>query len=416
MEFGLIGKKLGHSFSPIIHEELGGYNYTLTELQEEEVGPFLRSGTFRGLNVTIPYKRTVMPYLDRISDRARRIGSVNTIVREADGSLSGYNTDYAGFQALLRKGNLHPEGTKCLVLGSGGAGRTAVSVLEDMGAREVRVISRSGEDHYGNLEKHADAGILVNATPVGMYPGNGESPVDPGRLPMLEGIADLIYNPARTALLLAGEKRGIPGINGLYMLVAQARMAAELFLRRPVPEEACEKIWRRLKAQTENWVLIGMAGSGKSTVGRLLAERTGRELLDTDEMAEQACGMSCGEYIRRQGEDAFRILETDRIREAGKRTGVIIATGGGAVIRPENRDLLRQNGTLFHLDREAEALAVSESRPLSDTREKALQLARERAPLYAAWRDARIAESTPEKAAERILALAEQWKQEETDA
>ena len=401
--YGLIGGKLGHSFSPTIHKALGGYDYGLTELAPEEVEPFLRRRAFRGINVTIPYKQTVMPFLDRISEEARRIGSVNTVVREADGSLNGYNTDLAGFRAMLAKGGMNPAGRKCLVLGSGGAGKTAAAALRAAGAGEVRLISRRGEDNYENLERHGDAALLVNATPVGMYPGNGESPVDLARLPALEGIADLIYNPARTALLLAGERRGIPGVNGLYMLVAQARAAAELFLGRKLPEEACEKVWRELRWQTGNLVLIGMAGSGKTTVGRILAERTGRELLDTDEMIERKRGIPCGEIIRRDGEDAFRRLETDAVREAGKRTGVIIATGGGAVTREENRDPLRQNGTLFHLDRTAEALAVSGSRPLSDTREKAERLARERAPLYAAWRDARIAEDTPEKAAERIL-------------
>ena len=401
--FGLIGEKLGHSFSPRIHRELGGYGYELVELRPEEVGGFLRKGDFRGINVTIPYKQTVMPFLDEISEKARRIGSVNTIVRDSDGKLHGYNTDYSGFQALLRRGKLAPEGQKCLVLGSGGASRTAVTCLKDMGAREVRVISRSGEDNYGNLERQRDAGLIVNATPVGMYPGNGKAPLRLRDLPEIRGAADLIYNPARTALMLEAESLGIPRINGLYMLVDQARKACELFTGRTIGEEETERVTGLLAAETANIVLIGMPGCGKSTVGRLLQEQTGRKLIDTDSLIENQAGMKCGEIIREQGEPAFRAMETEAIREAGKQSGAIIATGGGAVTREENRDLLRQNGLLFHLYRNLDERTLEPGRPLSDSREKWERLERERRPLYAAWRDALIVNTNPEKAAAEIL-------------
>ena len=403
VRYGLIGRKLGHSFSPRIHREMGGYEYELMEMEPEEVGGFLRKGDFRGINVTIPYKQTVMPYLDEISEAARRIGSVNTIVKGADGRLRGTNTDYGGFRGMLERAGLSPKGEKCLVLGSGGASRTAVTCLKDMGAREVRVISRSGEDNYGNLERHRDAGLLVNATPVGMYPKNGEAPLDLGALPGLKGIADMIYNPARTALLLEAERRGIRAINGLYMLVEQAREACELFLGREIDRGETERVTALLAAETENIVLIGMPGCGKTTVGRLLAEKTGRELVDTDGMIEEKAGRACGEIIREDGEESFRRMETEAVREAGKRSGVIIATGGGVVTREENRDLLRQNGVLFHLERPLDEETLEPGRPLSDSREKWERLARERGPLYAAWRDARVENLRAEEAAEEIL-------------
>lgn len=402
-EYGLIGAKLGHSFSAEIHREIGGYDYRLTELAPEEVPRFLREGSFKGINVTIPYKQTVMPYLDEMSETARRIGSVNTIVRGKDGKLRGYNTDYAGFRDMLRRAGMNPAGKKCLVLGSGGASKTAVTCLKDLGAAEVIVISRNGENNYQNLDWHRDARLLINATPVGMYPNNGAAPVELAALPELEGVADLIYNPARTALLLEAERRGIPAVNGLYMLTAQAREACGLFLGKSIPEAETERVTGILARKTVNIVLIGMPGCGKTTVGRILAQRTGRQLVDTDEMIEEKAGLSCGEIIRQRGEDAFRSLETDAMREAGKLTGVILATGGGAVTRPENRDLLRQNGLLFHLDRGMDDSTLGPGRPLSDSREKWEQLYRTRKPLYEAWRDALISNRQAEEAAAQIL-------------
>lgn len=403
MEYGLLGEKLGHSFSPQIHRELGGYDYRLVELTPEELPGFLARRDFRGVNVTIPYKQAVMPLLDEISDRARRIGAVNTIVRRPDGRLAGDNTDYAGLMTLLDRAGFRLQGAKCLVLGSGGASKTAVVCLRDLGAREVRVISRSGEDNYGNLSRHADAEWLINATPVGMYPKNGVSPVNLEELPALKGIADMIYNPARTALILQAEERGIPAVNGLPMLVSQGRAAAELFLGRTIPAAEEERVIRAIGRETQNWVLIGMPGCGKTTVGRILAERTGRRLVDTDDLIEKETGVSCGDYLRAHGETAFRELETRMAAEAGKESGMIIATGGGIVAREANRNWLRQNGKLIHLDRPLDALATEGDRPLSRTPEALAELYRTRGPLYAAWRDLRVESASPEEAAEKIL-------------
>ncbi len=409
-QYGLLGEKLGHSFSPRIHRELGGYDYELVELRAEELPAFLKARAFRGVNVTIPYKQAVIPYLDLLSPRARAIGSVNTILRREDGSLLGDNTDYEGFMTMMRHAGLNPAGKKCLVLGSGGASRTVQACLRDAGAGEIRVISRAGEDHYGNLDRHRDAKILVNATPVGMYPKNGASPVDLALFPALEGVLDLIYNPARTALLLQAEALGIPCANGLRMLVAQGKAACELFLGRPLPETEVARVTAILSRSMENIVLIGMPGCGKSTVGKLLAEQSGRRFLDTDAMIEEKTGVPCGTYLREHGEEAFRRLETEAAAEAGKQSRCVIATGGGIVTRPENRDLLRQNGRLVHLDRAAAKLATGPERPLSETRALLRKRARERAPLYRLWRDYRALGDSPEQTAQRILNWQEKWR------
>ena len=409
--FGLLGRKLGHSFSPAIHRELGGYDYRLIELEEAELGAFLRKGEFRGLNVTIPYKQAVIPYLDRLSSRAARVGAVNTIVRDGQGCLTGYNTDWGGFEAMLRRAGIGVRGRKCLVLGSGGASKMAVCCLEELGAREIRVISRKGEDNYGNLSRHADAGILVNATPVGMFPGNGASPVSLDMFPRLEGVADLIYNPSKTALLLQAEARGLRRTNGLYMLAEQARLACGLFLGKDPDPAVTERITEKLAREAENIVLIGMPGSGKTTVGKLLAEKTGKAFVDTDaEISRRAGGIACGDLIRRDGEDAFRKAESEVIREMGARTGCVIATGGGAVTRPENRDPLRQNGTVVCLDRPPESLEADASRPLTENRELLEQKYRERKPLYESWQELAVNEASAEAAAERILAWLESGK------
>ena len=379
--YGLLGERLGHSFSPYIHRALGGYDYELIEVSREELGPFLRARDFSALNVTIPYKQAVMPYLDSISDTAERIGSVNTIVQDANGGLHGYNTDAYGFIQLTRHAGIDVRGRNCLVLGSGGASKTVCACLRKLDAAEITVISRSGPDNYQNLSRHADARIIVNATPVGMYPHNGQSPVNLAQFPQLEGVLDLIYNPARTELLLQAEARGIPFGNGLHMLVAQAKQAVELFLNVHLNEEAVSPVAARLARDTANIVLIGMPGSGKTTVGTLLAQTMGRRLIDTDTEIEKRAGMTCGDCLRRHGEGDFRALEALVIAEAGKETGVIIATGGGAVTRPENRNALRQNGMLFHLDRPLEKLARTGDRPLSATDGRRAELFARRAPL-----------------------------------
>lgn len=384
---GLLGEKLGHSYSPALHAALGDYEYRLYEKSPDELADFLRGGDFHGLNVTIPYKKAVLPFCAELSDEARAIGSVNTLVRRGDGSLYGDNTDAAGFRLLLRRLGVDAAGKKALVLGSGGASAMAVHVLRTLGAETV-VISRRGEDNYENLSRHADAALLVNATPVGMYPHNGESPVSLRGFPALAGIIDLIYNPARTALLLEAEERDIPRIGGLPMLAEQARRASELFQGRALPEELGLAAERKLAMEMENLILIGMPGCGKSTLAALLGERLHRPVFDADREIERTAGMTVPEIFARYGEERFREMETDVLRELGKRSGCVIATGGGAVLRRENYPLLRQNGRIFHIERDVTLLPTA-GRPISQSRDLN-ELYRERLPLYRRFADAGI--------------------------
>ena len=398
MKCGLLGRRLGHSYSPQIHRNLGDYPYGLFEKEPEELEDFLRKGDFTGLNVTMPYKMAVIPFLDVLSDDAARLGAVNTIVRR-DGALCGHNTDYFGFLSLLKRSGLSPAGKKCLVLGSGGASKVAVAVLAEAGA-DVVVISRSGSDNYGNLQKHQDAAILVNATPVGMYPDTGVSPVDLALFPRLEGVLDMVYNPARTRLLLDAEKRGLIALSGLWMLVAQAKAAAEWFTGHAIPEEKIEKIHSILKNQSENIILIGMPGCGKSTVGRLLAEITGRVFVDADAEIVKLTKKSIPDIFAQDGEEAFRALESQVLTELGKQSSLVIATGGGCVTRAENYPLLHQNGRIFWLQRNLEKLP-KDGRPPSQGSDL-LQMYEHRAPMYAAFADHMIDNnrSTEEASAE----------------
>lgn len=381
MKCGLLGRKLVHSYSPQIHSLLGNYEYSLFEKEPEELAEFLHSRDFTGLNVTMPYKKDVIPYLDELTPIAQKLGAVNTIVRK-DGKLIGHNTDYFGFQTLVQKSGLCPNSKKCLVLGSGGASKTAEAVLAEMGA-EVIIISRSGENNYGNLQQQEDAAILVNTTPVGMYPNTGISPVDLGSFPQLEGILDVVYNPARTQLLLDAEKHSIPAMNGLYMLVAQAKEASQWFTDSSLPDTEIDRVYGILKAQMENIVLIGMPGCGKSTVGQMLATISGRRFVDADKEIEQTAQKTIPTIFAEDGEEAFRIIETRVLKELGKQSGLVIATGGGCVTREENYPLLHQNSTIYWLQRELGKLPT-DGRPLSGNLEAMYQI---RKPLYARFAD-----------------------------
>lgn len=401
MRCGLIGRRLAHSFSPAIHRELADYPYELCELEPGQVEDFVRKGPLDAFNVTIPYKETVLPMMDALSERAARIGSVNTVVRRADGTLFGDNTDADGMLCMLSRPGFEVAGKKVLVLGSGGSCRTALAVLERLGARPV-VISRRGENNYQNLSRHADAAYVLNTTPVGMYPANGERPLDIAAFPVLEGVADLIYNPARTRLLLDAEDRGLATVNGLPMLVEQARAAAEIFTGRPVPQQAGARILRKISFDMQNVLLIGMPGCGKSTQGAALAAALGRPFADADAELEAAQGRSIPDIIKNEGESAFRAMETAALAALCARSGQVIACGGGVVTRAENRALLHQNGIILYLERPTEQLAV-EGRPLSLARTPEV-LARERLPLYEAWADVRVrVEGTAESVTEHIL-------------
>ena len=382
---GLLGERLGHSYSPAIHAMLGDYEYRLYECPRDKLGDFLKARDFDGLNVTIPYKKAVLPYCAELSPMAAAIGSVNTLLRRPDGSLYGDNTDAFGFESLLRHAGLDPAGRKCLVLGSGGASATVQAVLRQLGAGSVTVISRGGEDNYGNLSRHRDAELLVNTTPVGMYPGNGLAPVDLTAFPGCRGVVDLIYNPARTALLLQAGRLGIPCAGGLWMLAAQARRAAELFTGSAVPEDVIPRVTAALRRETENVILIGMPGSGKTTVAMALAEKLRRPVLDSDAAVAETAGIPIPEIFEREGEAGFRRRETAALAELGKRGGIILATGGGSVTRPENYDLLHQNGTILWLRRDIAKLPT-DGRPISQSRDLS-ELLRERTPAYTRFAD-----------------------------
>ena len=383
MKCGLLGRKLGHSYSPQIHAQLGDYSYELFEREPEELENFLKNGDFTGINVTVPYKKEVIPFLDSLSPIAKRLGAVNTVVRR-DGKLIGHNTDYFGFLTMVRESGLNVTGKKVLVLGSGGASNTAVAVLGELGSNVV-IISRSGENNYQNLNQHTDAAVIVNTTPVGMYPHVGISPVNLDLFPKLEGVLDVVYNPARTQLLLDAEKRGLVTRNGLLMLVAQAKEAAEWFTGREIPDNVIPSIHAMLRRQMENTVLIGMPGCGKTTVGQLLAEKTGRKFVDADKEIVRLAGKSIPEVFAEDGEGVFRNLETEVLAELGKQSGLVIATGGGCVTQERNYPLLHQNGTIFWLKRILSNLPT-DGRPLSQAT-RAEEMYRVRKPLYEAFAD-----------------------------
>ena len=382
---GLIGEKLGHSFSPAIHGKLADYEYKLYELSPEQVGPFLEKKEYDGLNVTIPYKKTVIPYCDELTEAAKSIGSVNTIVKRPDGTLLGHNTDYDGFMWLLKNAGAEVKGKKALVLGTGGASVTVQAALRDLGAASVVVISRSGEDNYENIARHSDAKILVNATPVGMYPKTGVSPVDLDTFTALEGVFDVVYNPAKTQLLLEAEKRGIPCANGLGMLVAQAKAACERFTGQPIDDEKVYTIKAEMERNTRNVMLIGMPGSGKSTVGAALAESLGRKLVDVDERIVELAGCSIPEIFAKEGEEGFRQIEHQALCEVSKESGLVIATGGGVVTRRENLDPMRQNSLIVWLLRDL-SLLPKDGRPLSQTN-SLTEMFKVREPMYRAAAD-----------------------------
>ena len=382
---GLIGEKLGHSFSPAIHGKLADYEYRLYELSPGQLGPFLEKKEYDGLNVTIPYKKTVIPYCDELTEAAKSIGSVNTIVKRADGTLLGHNTDYDGIMWLLKNAGAQVKGKKAVVLGTGGASLTVQAALRNLGAAQVVVISRSGEDNYENIARHSDAKILVNATPVGMYPKTGVSPVNLDVFTALEGVFDVVYNPAKTQLLLEAEKRGIPCANGLGMLVAQAKAACERFTGQPVADEKVYTIKAEMERTTRNVMLIGMPGSGKSTVGAALAESLGRRLVDVDERIVEMAGCSIPEIFAKDGEEGFRQIEHQALCEVSKESGLVIATGGGVVTRPENLDPMRQNSLIVWLLRDT-ALLPKDGRPLSQTN-SLTEMFKVREPLYRAAAD-----------------------------
>ena len=406
MRYGLIGEKLSHSFSAQIHKQLFDYEYELKELSPEQVADFMTARHFCAVNVTIPYKETVIPYLDGVDDVARQIGAVNTVVNR-DGKLYGYNTDFFGLRGLIMRSGIIIEGKKVLILGSGGTSKTAMAVARQLGCASVYRVSRTAKggciDYRQAKEKHADAQVLINTTPCGMYPNAGESPVCLEDYPSLSGVVDVVYNPLRTKLVCDALRRGIPAVGGLYMLVAQAAYAAERFVGQSVSQERVEAIYRRLMTDKENIVLIGMPSCGKTTVGQRLADLLQRPIVDTDARIVDKYGCSIPTLFEQRGERGFRDCESAVIRDVASMQGGIIATGGGAVLRPENINRLRENGRIYFLDRSLSLLTATEDRPLSATAVDLRRRYEERCPIYSAVCDVRIeANGTPETVANLI--------------
>lgn len=401
MEYGLIGEKLGHSYSPLIHRCFGDYDYRLYPMEKEEMEALLRERAFRGLNVTIPYKRAVLPFCDGISDTVRAVGSANTLVNR-QGKLTAYNTDLGGFLFMLQKGGITLTGKKVLILGSGGTSLTAQAACREQGARETVVVSRSGPVTYEDMyRRHTHGEVLINTTPAGMYPQTEGCPADLSRFPNLIGVADVIYNPARTRLLQEAESRGIPHIGGLWMLCAQGWYAARLFTGADILEEKLEKAYRAVRSQCLNLILVGMPGSGKSTLGRLAAEKLGRRFVDIDGEIVSRFG-PIPEIFARQGEAAFRDMEAEVIRKTAKESGLVIAAGGGAVLREENRLFLRQNAVVAWVQRPLEHLSTA-GRPLSTGPEALRRMEEARTPLYEAAADFTVLnDGTPEDALKKL--------------
>ncbi len=400
--FGLLGERLGHSLSPQIHGYFGDYSYTLIEKERDELAAFFESAPFRAINVTIPYKKDVLAFCDELDDTATRIGSVNTI-RFDDDTVRGYNTDYDGFRYLLESNGIVIAGRKVLVLGSGGSSVTACCVLRDMAARDVVVISRSGENNYANLHRHTDAEVLVNTTPVGMFPHNLQAPLDVTQFPACEAVVDIVYNPLKTQLLLDAERQGIPAVNGMAMLVAQGRRASELFFDSTIDDAVVDSTVRSMEQRFRNVVLVGMPGCGKSTVGRLLAARLNKTFTDTDAVVEQMAGMSIPTLIAEQGETAFRDYEQQAVESTGKQLGQVIATGGGAILREINRHALRQNGTVVFLERPLADLST-QGRPLSQGGAALQAMYEQRLPLYREMADVTVAvHPTASETCQRVM-------------
>ena len=401
-EFGLLGRKLSHSYSPELHSLFGDYKYELIELEPDELEGFFKKGDFLGLNVTIPYKKAVIPFCDGLSEKARRIGSVNTIVKRADGTLFGDNTDYDGFCCLLRRSGLKLEGKQCLILGTGGASLSVMAALKDLGALRVLRVSRTGELNYTNVYSHVDTDIIVNTTPVGMFPNCAEAPLNICRFQRLQALFDIIYNPARTQLMLDAMRDYTKVYGGLPMLVAQAAASSALFTGREISDEEIEAAVEKISFSKQNLLLIGMPGCGKTTVGKLLAEKLQREFLDLDERIEAKTGRSPEKIIKEDGEKAFRAVETELLEELSVLSGKIISCGGGVISPKKNRFIMKRNSTVIWLQRDVELLAT-EGRPLSQligTHE----LYRFREPLYIESADYTFTNnSTPEKCAEKII-------------
>ena len=384
-KYGLLGEKLGQSFSKKIHSLFGEYQYDYYPVDRDGFIALFKSGELSGMNVTIPYKELAYSLCDELSETAVAAGCVNTVTYR-DGVTYGDNTDVFGFMYMLSRGGISLEGKNVIVLGSGGTSKTARCAAGKLGAKKISVVSRSGEINYDNVYDLSDTQIVINTTPLGMYPKNGECALDISRFPLCEGVADVVYNPLKTKLMLDAKRLGIKNVGGIYMLVAQAHAAAERFLDESLPEELIENAVLSILGEVTNIVLIGMPGSGKTTVGRALAEKLSKKFYDTDEIISSRTGLPCGELLNKVGEEKFRELECEVVAEVSKETGVVISTGGGVVERAGNRDALCQNGKICYIERELSSLAT-DNRPLS---KNVFDLFEKRKEKYAMFADVKV--------------------------
>lgn len=406
MKYGLIGEKLSHSFSKPIHESIADYTYEIKEIGKDELDSFMKEKSFLGINVTIPYKAAVIPYLDYVSENARKIGAVNTVVNR-QGKLYGYNTDFGGMKALIEKAGFDFSDKKVLILGSGGTSKTALAVCESLGARDIIILSRSGEVNYENAPLlHGDCDYIINTTPCGMYPNNDTFAIEPEAFKSLKGIVDVVYNPLETTLVQKGKKAGIEGVTGLYMLVSQAVLASEIFTGKDLnTKEITNEVYDKILKEKQNIVLIGMPGSGKSTIGKVLCEMTGKSFIDTDEIIKEKHG-DISKIFEEHGEEYFRKIESEAVKQAGKNSGYIIATGGGVILKRENIDYLKQNGVIFFLNRPIEDIIPTADRPLSRDYEALKKRFEERYDKYVAFSDYEIfVDGDPKHSAEKIMEI-----------
>lgn len=385
MQYGCIGEKLSHSFSKEIHACFADYDYTIQEIPKEELASFMTARAFRAINVTIPYKQDVIPYLDEVDPIAAQIGAVNTVVNR-NGKLFGYNTDFYGLTALCQHADVSLTDKKVLILGSGGTSKTALAAATALGAHDIYRVSRTAKDGCISYEQartqHADAQILINTTPCGMYPNPDNSPVDLSDFPQLTGVVDAIYNPLRSRLVLQAKARGIRATGGLFMLVAQAAKAVEHFTDTAIGDETIKSVYRKIRNDKQNLVLIGMPGCGKTTLGRAIAERLGMAFIDTDEMIVRQTGSDIPTIFSQRGESGFRNIETEVIQSLESVGHTVIATGGGVILRDDNLTALRANGRLCFLDRPLNDLVTTADRPLSSNAELLRQRYNERYARY----------------------------------
>lgn len=406
MEYGLLGERLPHSFSKIIHEKIGLYNYELKELSPNSFEEFMKNKQFKGVNVTIPYKQKVMDYCDYIDDKAKEIGAVNTVVNK-DGKLYGYNTDFYGLKLLCVNNGIEFNNKKVLILGNGGTSKTAMAVAKDMGAKHILIAHYKTAENivsYDDVIKyHTDVDFIINTTPVGMFPKNDGVIIDLLSFKNLSAVIDVIYNPINTNIVLQAKSMGIKAVGGLYMLVAQAVKSADLFLKLNSTVNILEKVYSELLKEKLNIILIGMPASGKSTIARAVCQITGQNLIDTDELIVEKYG-NISEIFKNKGEEYFRNAETQIIKEVAKQTGVVISTGGGAVLKKENVNSLKQNGLFYFLDRPLNELLPTDDRPLANDVNKIKKLYNERIDLYKSLADITVkVTNDPQFAVDQIL-------------